>query len=257
MSAPVEKATVRHPEIQAEAAESEPAAFPQLESPPTEAPTASATRDLSSKESVAEAPVAPPEVQAELIGRETVLAESAPREQPAAEHPLSRIQAPAGVSETERGPRRVRAKSMLPTGSDLGRSDIHPPLGPRFSPMPLPAGSRRSAVDRQPDLTRVAAQPVSEPKEGAPFFESSPDESSLFPLHLPAAPVAAVVVQREEAARSPRASLSQARSTDEQPAGTETETESQAEVNKDQLAREVYEMLKQRMIVEREQFWGF
>jgi hypothetical protein len=123
--------------------------------------------------------------------------------------------------------------------------------------MPLPVGSRWPAVDRQPDLTRVAAQPIAEPKAGSPLFESSPDESSLFPLHLPAAPVAAMVVQREEAERSPRASLPQVRSTDEQPAGTETETEGQAEVDKDQLAREVYEMLKQRMIVEREQFWGF
>jgi hypothetical protein len=118
--------------------------------------------------------------------------------------------------------------------------------------MPLPAGSRWPAVDRQPDVTRVAAQPISEPKEGVPLFESS-----LFPLHLPVAPVAAMVVQREEAERSPRASLSQVRSTDEQPVGDRDETEGQAEIDKDQLAREVYEMLKQRMIVEREQFWGF
>jgi hypothetical protein len=64
-------------------------------------------------------------------------------------------------------------------------------------------------------------------------------------------PAATAIVQQRDNGASPTVMRAEEGEADVREAAEE------GEVNKDQLAREVYQILKQRLIAEREQFWGF
>lgn len=182
---------------------------------------------------------------------------SPPVAAPIAAGPAADVPA-AGVDTT---PRRVRAeplstvarKAKVPTAGDVTpsitpsaprtpptRPVIHPSRLPLQTPL-RPAASQ-PIVDRQLDLSRAEPEKETLP----PLFRLPPAKPAPLPLRLPATPAA---LQRAEETPSTRES-----------ALAETVEVEAAEPEKPdvtKLAREVYDVLKQRLVVEREQFLGF
>ncbi len=123
----------------------------------------------------------------------------------------------------------------------------HPFSG--FSPLPmrrqvgLPEVAPKTAVP-------LGSEPSQEVSRTAGAGTLAAPGRPRLPLHVPAAP--AVAVQREESGTAESATAAA-----EAPETGESETAGEPEIDKDRLAREVYEILKRRMVVEREQFWGF
>ena len=156
------------------------------------------------------------------------------------------------VARGDNGPVRVQAKSSsagkVAVGSDADSR-------PRFSPMPLGPGAGAAPISRLADGVRATTQPpipgmgVGPEQVGVRAFRPSSAEAEALPLHVPAA------VQRTDEQRSTTTSQVRSLPTIEQ--SLPTEEQAPQEVDKDQLAREVYEVLKRRLIAEREQFWGY
>jgi hypothetical protein len=253
-----------------------PAVSRQAEEPVTAEPVA--TRGAEGELVRAERPGAqpsPPRVTVvesppiAAAGRETmsprVRAEPRPEEVLPAEPrgTAPRVQAMAGPEtpaalEGEAHPMRVQAEGPPAVSRQAERPDdggAQPPVTQLwhpsfsgFSPSPVPQGIGRPAVDRGAELA-VARGASPDVDQVRPVARAAAGPARL-PLHVPVIPIAAV--QRVEG-ETPAPSSETSATTEP----GEAEPEGQPEVDKELLAHEVYEMLKQRMIVEREQFWGF
>jgi hypothetical protein len=223
-----------------------------------------AARPSLPRVALAESPPGAAKAEGEIVSPR-VRAEPKPEEPPRAEprDTAPRVQAvpepetPAAV-EGEVRPMRIHAERAPAVSRQVEQPDggsaeppvtqlWHPFSG--FSPPPMRQEVGRPAVDRQAEMPVARESSPEGDREARPVAQAVPGPAKL-PLHVPVTPIAAV--QRVE--REVR-SISSETSTVAEPG--EAEAEGSPEVDKDRLAREVYEILKQRMIVEREQFWGF
>lgn len=173
-----------------------------------------------------------------------------------------RVQAAPGLEtaaavEPDVQPMRIQAEPAPAVARQVERPDdggAEPPVAQLwhpfsgFSPLPMRQEVGRPVVDRQVEMP-VTRESLEMDRGARPAVQAVPGPARL-PLHVPVTPVAAV--QRFEGGLR---EVSSETATAAEP--REAEAEGQPEVDKDRLAREVYEILRQRMIVEREQFWGF
>ncbi len=152
----------------------------------------------------------------------------------------------------ENGTVRVQAKPVESGALAVTKSEQGPLLGQ--TPMPL-----RSALDSvepgiPPATTMVTRPEAVAQKTAAPEVATGGSRPVLartgsLPLHLPA------TLQRVDTSGPTLRSQTRTSSLGERES-TQVEDSPSSEPDKDQLAREVYEVIKRRLITERERFWG-
>ncbi len=245
-----------------------PSVSPQAEEPVTEKPVAAERPSVQPSVPRVRLAESPPMVARTEEERESPRVRAEPKldRPPRAELKGSalRVQAAPELETTaavapEVGPMRIQAEPTPAVARQVERPDDggaepvatplwHPSFA-GFSPLPVRQAMGRPAVDRQVEMP-VARESLPEEGRAARPAAQMASAPATLPLHVPVIPSAAVQRAEGETTRT----LTET-STRAEPA--EGEAEGQPEVDKELLAREVYEILKQRMIVEREQFWGF
>jgi hypothetical protein len=153
----------------------------------------------------------------------------------------------------ENGKVRVQAEPVIPGTPTAARPGMEHPPQPMTLPLRPKAGAAEpgrplgeTAVARSPLIAREAAMPGA----AARAWQPPGATAAPMPLHVPA------TLQRVDTPRL--SSTSQARTLPvQEPDVTQVEETPSPDMDKDKLAREVYEVLKRRLIAEREQFWGY
>ncbi len=173
--------------------------------------------------------------------------------------PTRRIDHEAGLTElaSEGVEARTGTQHPTPHRPRIGPAGEHPLSRQAESigvpvPMPLHSARRFSAARSEPD-SRPGSMGVPATKTSQPTAPVRSERAAVAPVPRQPSSLGFVQLQESEAAE-PASSLVD--ELERELASTETEQPEQ-KPDLDQMARDVYEVLKQRLLVEREQRWGY